>query len=353
MTRPKWEVSDVLSIGYPQLNQSDQLPYSVQKAALDIIHRRTSVLGGHISVCSHCSHREISYNSCRNRHCPKCQYSKREQWVLDRQADVRPVRYFHVVFTLPHQLNAMTMAFPKIMYGIIFKATWKTIQTLGNDRKWLGAKMGMIALLHTWGQNLSYHPHLHCIIPGGGYIPDLMRWKYLKHRKFLLPVRVMSALFRRYYIEMLASVIQEKTINWDAPQWSILKTNLQKASFNVFAKTPFAGPRHVIQYLGRYSHRVAITNHRINHLSDQRVSFQYNDYHDNLNKVMTLTPIEFCRRFLMHVLPSGFAKIRHYGFLTNKVKNKYISEILLFLERRKKTEISLQCDPSFSKAFWD
>ncbi|MCL4166433.1 UNVERIFIED_CONTAM: hypothetical protein GTU68_005160, partial [Idotea baltica] len=175
----------------------------MQKAAQDIMNCRTSVLGGHISTCSACDHREISYNSCRNRHCPKCQYSKREQWILDRASEVLPVRYFHVVFTLPHELNAMMMAYPKIMYGILFKAAWKTIYTLGNDPKWLGAKAGMTALLHTWGQNLSYHPHLHCIIPGGGYIPELKRWKYLNHRKFLFPVRVISALYRRYFIELL------------------------------------------------------------------------------------------------------------------------------------------------------
>lgn len=351
MARPTWEVSDVLSIGYPKLSESDQLPYVVQKAAQDIMQCRTRALGGHISACSHCSHQVISYNSCRNRHCPKCQYSKREQWILDREADVLPVRYFHVVFTLPHELNAMTMAFPKIMYGLIFKAAWKTIQTLGNDRKWLGAKMGMISLLHTWGQNLSYHPHLHCIIPGGGYIPELKRWVFLKHRKFLFPVRVISALFRRFYIELLSRAILAKTINWDICEWNILKSKIYKSSFNVYSKTPFAGPEQVIQYLGRYSHRVAITNHRITHLSETQVSFTYKDYRDNQKKLMTLTTIEFSRRFLQHVLPSGFAKIRHYGFLANKVKNKYISEILLFLERRKKPKQTFSAIHHFQRQF--
>ena len=177
------------------------------------------------------------------------------------------------------------------------------------------------------GQNLSYHPHLHCIIPGGRYIPELKRWVFLKHRKFLFPVRVMSALFRRFYIEILSHEIHTKTINWDVHEWKTLKAKIQKSSFNVYSKTPFAGPEQVIQYLGRYSHRVAITNHRITEVSATHVSFNYKDYKDNQKKLMTMTPEEFSRRFLQHVLPRGFAKIRHYGFLCNKMKSNYSGQI--------------------------
>jgi hypothetical protein len=252
---------------------------------------------------------------------------------------------------MPHELNAMILAYPKVMYRLLFKAAWKTIQTLGADRKWLGAKMGMIALLHTWGQNLSFHPHLHCIIPGGGFIPELKRWVFFKNRKFLFPVRVISKLFRRYFIELLKREMHAETLTWDQSELNKLFVKLHNSSFNVYAKTPFTGPEKVIQYLGRYSHRVAITNHRITEVTESHVSFRYKDYRDNQKKVMTLSPVEFTRRFLQHVLPSGMAKIRHYGFLSNKVKGKYIAEILHDLERKKRPRKSFDVILHFQKEF--
>lgn len=336
MLRPKWEVADILKLTYPKMHDTDQMPLVVQKTMHDLINCRTEALGGHLLKCSNCDNVQVSYNSCRNRHCPKCQFSKREQWILDREADVLPVRYFHVVFTIPHQLNALMKKYPKTMYGILFAAAWKTIQTLGADSKWLGAKMGMIAVLHTWGQNLSYHPHLHCIIPGGGYVPAINRWISLRHRSFLFPVKVMSALFRRMLLQSLRSKIDSGQILWDADQLKELFPILKNASFNVFAKTPFAGPRQVIKYLGRYSHRVAITNHRIKNVTSDAVSFDYRDYRTNKNKTLILTPMEFTRRFLQHVLPKGFAKIRHFGFLSNKSKKKDIAAILLYFGRKQK-----------------
>ena len=320
MRRPEWEVADVLKLATHKLFASSGLPYVVQKAARDIIQCRTSALGGHKSKCSHCSYTSIAYNSCRNRHCPKCQFSKREQWILDRKSDILPVCYFHVVFTVPHSLNPVTKAYPGVIYKLIFKSAWRTVKTLSEDPKWLGAKSGMIALLHTWGQNLSYHPHLHCIIPGGGLVSELKRWIYTHRRKFLFPVRVMSALYRRYFIEELREAYSSEVLGWDAREWTELISDLRQASFNVFAKRPFAGPQQVIDYLGRYSHRVAITNHRIVHVTPDRVSFAYQDYRDGKKKVLNLSPIEFSRRFLQHVLPKGFAKIRHYGILSNKSK---------------------------------
>lgn len=285
-------------------------------------------------MCSRCSNITISYNSCRNRHCPKCQFSKREQWILDREVDILPVRYFHVVFTVPHQLNPVARAYPRVLYSILFKAAWRTVKTLSEDPRWLGAKTGMIALLHTWGQNLSLHPHLHCIIPQGGFIPEVKRWCYTRHRKFLFPVRVMSALFRRLFLNYLEEACNSGSLHWETHAWSQLIPVLRKSPFNVFAKLPFSGPRQVIEYLGRYSHRVAITNHRIKHVAPDQVSFSYKDYRDDTEKVMQLKPMEFVRRFLQHILPKGFAKIRHYGILSNRAKGQYITDILHLFERR-------------------
>jgi hypothetical protein len=335
LKRPAWEVADVLRLTASQLYNTSDLPYVVQKTARDIMHCRTNALGGHKSECSHCDQISISYNSCRNRHCPKCQFSKREQWILDRKADILPVQYFHVVFTLPHTVNQVVKAYPKEVYGILFKAAWKTIKILGDDPKWLGAKLGMIALLHTRGQNLSFHPHLHCIIPHGGWIPEVKRWVYTNHRKFLFPVKVMSKLYRRFFIEFLNQSFSEEVIIWPIKEWTELISSLGSATFNVYTNKPFAGPQPVIDYLGRYSHRVAITNHRIVNLTNNQVTFRYKDYRDDKEKLLKLSPIEFARRFLQHVLPKGFAKIRHFGIFANKSKSIYLSDVLFFFERRK------------------
>ena len=335
MIRPKWEVSDVLKMVSKQLTEQKGLPINVVKVAQDIIQCRTHILGGHKLKCSHCNYSEISYNSCRNRHCPKCQFSKQEQWILDRKAEILPTPYFHVVFTIPHTINKLAKAYPREVYGIMFKAAWKTVKTLSNDPKWLGAKTGMIAVLHTWGQNLSFHPHLHCIIPQGGWLKEVRRWIYSNHRKFLFPVRVMSALYKRYFMEMLDDYYSQGMIGWKTREWLALRSCLASASFNVFVKKPFSGPQVVVDYLGRYTHRVAITNHRIVDISNNGVAFKYKDCRDGKDKVLKLTPLEFSRRFLQHVLPKGFAKIRHYGILSNKAKKIYITDILFFFERRK------------------
>lgn len=348
MSAPKWEVADVLRLTHQDLNLCN-LPYIIQKAVRDITICRTSALGGHKSTCSNCGQIAISYNSCRNRHCPKCQFSKTEQWILNRQTDILPVSYFHVVFTLPHVLNPMSKAYPYEVYNLLFKAAWNTINTLARDPRWLGAKTGMIALLHTWGQNLSFHPHLHCIIPQGGWDVHCNKWIYSSHRNFLFPVRVMSQLFRKYFIHELTKARQHKLILWQPDQWKGLIPKLQISSFNVFAKKSFSSPDNVIQYLGRYSHKVAISNHRIINVSKNQITFQYKDYRDDKQKLMSLTPIEFSRRFLQHILPKGFAKIRHFGILANRAKSIYIKNILLFFERRQRTKTTF--DPvSFLKS---
>ena len=277
MTQPQYEVADVLKLVYNKLNLHTQ-PYTVQKAVKDIIQCRTSALGGHKSTCYHCGNVTISYNSCRNRHCPKCQYSKTEQWILNRKVDLLPVSYFHVVFTLPHVLNPIAKAYPYKVYNILFQVAWKTIKTLAHDSKWLNAQTGMVALLHTWGQNLSFHPHLHCIIPQGGWDQYSKKWIYTSHRNFLFPVKVMSLLYKRFFTQSLKSARINNQIVWQEDQWKTLLLNLKKSGFNVFLKKSFAAPDKVIDYLGRYSHKVAITNHRIASITKNTVSFKYKDY---------------------------------------------------------------------------
>ena len=349
--RPQWEVADVLHLVAEQLKEDPSLPQVVKKTITDILQCRTSALGGHLLECPNCKHTVISYNSCRNRHCPKCQYSKREQWLLDRSVDVLPVRYFHVVFTLPHLLNPVAKAFPRVVYHALFHAAWMTIQTLSMDPKWLGARSAMIALLHTWGQNLSFHPHLHCIIPQGGFVPQLNRWVYAYHRKMLFPVRVISALYRRFFLDLLQQAFSNKQILWSLTDWNTLMQKAQSKSFNVFAKLPFTGPHKVLEYISRYSHRVAITNQRLIHVSKESVQFSYRDYRDGNSKSMSLAPMEFARRFLQHVLPKGFAKIRHYGFLSNKAKEVYMPAILAFFERRRPAKIRFDLIEHFINIF--
>ena len=336
MIRPAWEVADVLRLCSDQILRNRKLPQSVKRVVLDIIKCRTAALGGHKIGCFKCGYSEISYNSCRNRHCPKCQYSKREQWVLNREADLLPVKYFHLVFTLPHELNRCVMANPEVAYNILFTAAWKTINNLSNDPRWIGAKAGMISVLHTWGQNLSFHPHVHCLVPNGAWETHLRKWVYPKNKRFLFPVRVMSKMYRGIFLSLLTKAYQEDRLKWSADSWKQLHSQIRNAGFLVFAKIPFAGPQQVLHYLGRYSHRVAIANHRILKVNSQSVAFRYKDYRDGKIKVLTLTPDQFARRFLMHILPKGFAKFRYYGIYANRGKNKRITEILQFFERRRK-----------------
>ena len=337
MKRPRWEVADILKISLNQYVNHKHLPQHVKQAAFDIIRCRTQYLGGHKLRCDQCGYQSISYNSCRNRHCPKCQYSKREQWILNREADLLPVKYFHVVFTIPAELNRLAKTNPATLYNILFQAAWYTVKTLAADPHWLGGKTGMIALLHTWGQNLSLHPHLHCLIPNGAFVPEMNHWIFPRSWRFLFPVRVMSKMFRGKFMSLLQEAFLNKSICWKSNAWMTLKDQIKNAPFNVYAKIPFGGPDQVIQYLGRYSHRVAITNSRITHMDSQSVSFTYKDYRDGKTKVMELSPLQFTHRFLQHVLPKGFAKIRHFGIYANRCKNQYLQQILLFFEQRRKS----------------
>ena len=276
---------------------------------------RTAELGGHIDECEECGHVKISYNSCRNRHCPKCQFLKKEKWIEARGKDLLPIQYFHVVFTLPDEMKPLALRNREIVYNILFKAASGTLAELA--RKRLG-QIGCIAVLHTWGQNLLDHPHLHCIVSGGGLFQG--RW-ISSRRRFLFPVKVMSRLFRGKFLFLLKKAHEADKLQRIGREFTI--NGLYAKEWVVYSKPPFNGPATVLKYLGRYTHRVAITNHRIVGMEDGKVSFLWKDYADgNTTKVMTLDAAEFIRRFLLHVLPDGFVKIRHFGILSNRNRKK-------------------------------
>jgi len=287
---------------------------------------RTAALGGHVEQCDDCSHQRIAFNSCRNRHCPKCQSLVRAQWLEDRQADLIPADYFHVVFTLPAEVAAIAYQNKAVVYEILFHATAETLRTIAADPKHLGAEIGFIAILHTWGQNLLYHPHLHCVVPGGGLSADGERWIACRPG-FFLPVRVLSRLFRRLFLAQLQDAFEAGRLRFfnaleplQAPgAFARYLAPVRRAEWVVYAKPPFGGPQHVLEYLGRYTHRVAISNNRLIDFVDGKVSFRWKDYrHDSRKKVMCLDAQEFMRRFLLHVLPHGLQRIRHYGLLANR-----------------------------------
>jgi hypothetical protein len=292
---------------------------SWQLRTLDALARcRTASLGGHVDACASCAAVRISYNSCRNRHCPKCQTTQRDKWILAREKDILPVKYFHVVFTLPSELNGLCMAHPKIMYDALFQAAWKTLSVFSQDSSQLGAQTGMFAILHTWGQNLSLHPHIHCVVPAGGFTND-GRWKDARSRgAFLFPVKAMSNVFRAKYMECIRE--QFRRLQQDALPRTLRDALFSKA-WVVYSKQPFGGPEQVMEYLGRYTHKIAISNHRLQNFSETHVTFSYKDYREEgKKKSMQLDTMEFVRRFAMHILPKRFVRIRHYGFLSGTAK---------------------------------
>lgn len=302
--QPRWEVADVL-------RHTDLQSYTVhrQKTLRALKDCRTAALGGHVDACDGCGNISISYNSCRNRHCPKCQGHKREEWIQKREADLLPCTYFHLVFTLPHQVNTLALQEPQMVYDVLFKAVWQTLTAFAGKA---GVQLGMISILHTWGQNLSLHPHLHCIVPGAG-VNKKGRWQHLKHsKKFLFPVKALSKVFRARYVQSLRRCgFADK---------AVMESLFQKP-WVVYAKRPFGGPKQVIEYLGRYTHKVAISNHRIAAVDEQSVSFTYKDYRDGAKtKTMTLRNEDFVQRFAHHILPHRFVRIRHYGILSSSWK---------------------------------
>jgi hypothetical protein len=289
---------------------------------------RTAALGGHVETCDDCAHSRIAYNSCRNRHCPKCQGTARERWLRDREADLLPVPYFHVVFTVPAEVAAIAYQNKRQVYAILFEAVAETLKTIAADPKHLGAELGFIAILHTWGQTLTHHPHIHCLVPGGGLSGNEKRWTACR-RGFFLPVRVLSRLFRRLFLERLQAAHLAGRLLFFGELRSLTPAGafasalrlLRRKRWVVYAKPPFGSPEHVLAYLGRYTHRVAIANSRLVSADEKSVTFRWRDYRRaNATRHMTLDPSEFIRRFLLHCLPDGFHRIRHYGFLANGIR---------------------------------
>jgi hypothetical protein len=289
-----------------------------QLRTLDAIRRcRTASMGGHVDLCTACGHVRISYNSCRNRHCPKCQQVQRERWIQAREAELLPATYFHVVFTLPEALNKLCLYQPALVYKLLFDTAWSVMRDFARSEKHLGADTGMISILHTWGQNLSLHPHLHCIVPGGGLTPS-GKWKHARSNgTFLFPVKAMSNVFRARFVAALRCLFKGlEPFFYDA---------LFHTPWVVYAKRPFGSPKHVIEYLGRYTHKVAISNHRIIDIQNERVTFRYKDYRDESKvKLMNMQPLEFIRRFSLHILPKGFVRIRHHGILSSSRKHQVL-----------------------------
>ena len=285
---------------------------------------RTAALGGHVETCEDCAHARVAYNSCRNRHCPKCQGAARDEWLAARQADLLPVPYFHVVFTVPAEVAAIAFQNKAAVYAILFDAVAATLKTIAADPRILGGEIGFIGILHTWGQTLTHHPHIHCLVPGGALVEG-QRWRACRPR-FFLPVHVLSRLFRRLFLERLEAAYSAGRLRFsgtldslgNAETFAVATRQLCRKRWIVYAKPPFGSPEHVLAYLGRYTHRVAIANSRLVGADETAVTFRWRDYRrGNAPKLMSLAPDEFIRRFLLHSLPDGFHRIRHYGFLAN------------------------------------
>jgi len=321
------EIQDIFQeYGADYLKTHRLLPH-VHKAVRAIINCRTSALGGHMDVCE-CGYTKISYNSCRNRHCPKCQALSKERWIMAQTEELLPVPYFHVVFTIPAELNGIVMQNRELMFNLLFKASQQTIRELARESKYLGAEIGLTSILHTWGQNLTFHPHVHMIVPGGGLTAE-GKWKDSR-KKFFIPVKVMAKRFRGkflFYMKQAQLTLDGSLDNTkDAKQFHALIQSLYNKDWYVYCKRPFKTTHSVLEYLGRYTHRVAISNHRIISNKNGQVCFKYRDYKDNSKeKVMTLTANEFMNRFLLHILPPRFTKIRHYGFLASAIKGKKLT----------------------------
>ena len=300
---------------------------------------RTAALGGHKDQCDRCGHLAISYNSCRNRHCPKCQTLRKEKWIEARSEELLPIEYFHVVFTIPSELNPLASMNQKVMYDLLFRSVSETIMELANDPKHLGARIGAIGILHTWGQNLMDHPHIHCIVTGGGLSPDGSSWVSCR-KGFFIPVRVMSALFRGKFMDFLKNSFKSGDLVFhgsishlrEPDRFDAFRRQIYRKKWVVYCKPPFDGARGVLQYLGRYTHRIAISNNRILQIRDDNVSFLWRDYaDDNRQKNMTLKADEFIRRFLLHVLPERFVRIRHFGLLANRRRKDNIARCSAYL----------------------
>lgn len=307
---------------------------------------RTAALGGHMKRCEDCGHEEFFYKSCADRHCPKCQAAARAKWLEDRAADLLETRYFHVIFTLPDQLGPIALQNKRLVYGIIFRAVSETLLKIARDPKHLGADIGFLAVLHTWGQRIDHHPHIHCVVPGGGLSPDGESW-ISSRKNFFLPVKVLSRVFRGKFLDYLrraytgGELVLEGKLSQlrDPVAWEAKLRSVTRKDWVVYSKPPFGSAKLVLKYLARYTHRVAISNQRLISTEDGKVTFRWKDYaHGNQEREMTVTAHEFIRRFLLHVLPRGFQRIRHYGFLSNRVREQTLELLRKLLPEKKDVE---------------
>lgn len=334
MTRPPWEVADIIRRAGSRFIERyrSSLTWAQLKVLRAIERCRTAALGGHRDQCVRCGHQAISYNSCRNRHCPKCQTNAREKWLRAREQELLPVCYFHLVFSVPHTLVPLIWQNKKILFRLLFEASAAALTEIAANPAHLGAEVGFLSILHTWGQTLQRHPHIHCVVPGGGLSPDHARWiPSLSH--FFLPVRALSRLFRGKFVAGLRRAFHQHALAFHGECRSLahekafaafLRT-LFRQDWVVYAKAPFGGPEHVLQYLARYTHRVAISNHRLLSVDDREVTFRWKDYaHHSKSRTMTLAPEEFLRRFLQHVLPKGFPRIRYFGWMANRRRRELL-----------------------------
>ncbi len=341
MTRPPFEVADVIRTAGDSFRERASLTWP-QRKVLDAIARcRTAALGGHRDQCTRCGHQAISYNSCRNRHCPKCQTSARDKWLGKRQQEVLPVGYFHLVFSVPHALVPLMWQNKRRLFSLLFEAGAATLLEVAADPKHLGAQIGLLSILHTWGQTLLPHPHIHCVVPGGGLSPDRTHW-IATRSNFFLPVKVLSRVFRGKFVAGLRRAFRNHHLVFygeclslaDEQTFAAFLRMLFHQDWVVYAKPPFGGPEHVLHYLARYTHRVAISNHRLLSVSDSEVSFRWKDYaHGSRPRTMTLSPEEFLRRFLQHVLPRGFPRIRYFGWLANRRRGDLLPLCRLLLDQ--------------------
>jgi hypothetical protein len=331
-------VGDIIRKYGQQFRQQCNMSPVQQKTFFAIKNCRTSAMGGHADRCDQCGHMRFFYNSCRNRHCPLCQGLKRTKWVDKLACDLLPVRYFHIVFTIPSEINPLALVNQEIVYDILFKAASEAVLALAKDPKYLNSATGIVAILHSWGQNLMYHPHLHTMVPAGGWNDQEQKW-HPSRNKFFIPVRVVSALFRGKFLFYLKQAYSDNRFTFTGKisqlkgkkNFNQLMTELYRKKWVIYTKKSFKNSSHIINYLGRYSHRVAIANSRIRGIEDDQVTFSMKDYRDGKKKIVHLQAIEFIRRFLLHVLPKGFCKIRYYGLFATCNRNRVLSRCRIAL----------------------
>src|SRR6202140_805741 len=362
MDRPPLEVSDLVrAAGQAFIERSRKwISWKHIKVLLAIVRCRTAVLGGHLDECTHCGHRVISFNSCRNRPCPKCQTGARQRWLEKRRRELLPTQYVHVVFTLPRELAPLALQNKKVVYDLLFRTSAETLLEVARDPKHLGAEIGFFSVLHTWSQKLELHPHVHCVVPAGGLSADCSRW--IKPRyDFFLPVKVLSPVFCGKFHEALKRAFQNGQLNFHGDLKLLAQPKtfaawlrpLFRKDWVVYAKRPFGAPEYVLRYLGRYTHRVAVSNHRLVSFTDQKVTFRWRDSaRNNEQRLMTLSLDEFLRRFLLHVLPKGFVRIRHFGSLANRRRATTLPLCLQLLGSAREPQAQQEVSAASASDLW-